>query len=256
MPQRLLALCCVLAVAVACGDKAKSGATAASRADAGEAPLKLDPFWADPAYLTLKDDGPCPDGFWALFPLEAPGADAAEKKANEARRAELAARLRAATYVTETLDVKLGEFDSGKGEIPVTVKGSLDCTDSAGRVTIALAPARPELPENRDFGQYQWVADRLAYARPLKLSEASAFKRTHQTGLGARLVFKLGKAENHKKLERITESPEERAERLKHDIPGGGGIEDWGAGRMIRADVLGTRVAIDKGRTLVVEQRR
>jgi hypothetical protein len=249
-----MTLAACVALAAACSEK-KEREPPAEKAPAEEAPAKLDPYWEDASYIKISDDGPCPDGMWALFPGDPPGQDAAEKKANQARREALSKKLRDATFILKTNDIQVGEYDSRKGEIPLQVPGAFECTDSIGRVAVSFTDAKPELPPGRSFGQWYWAAPKQEFGRASKLSEASTFKRTYKIGLEARLVFKLGKVEVHKKIEKIEETPEERAERLKFDIPGGGGIEDWGAGRMVRAELAGVRIAADKSRTELFQKR-
>ena len=253
-----MTLAACVALAAACSEKKERAAKdepPAGKAAAEEAPVRLDPYWEDSSYIKISDEGPCPEGMWALFPGDPPGQDAAEKKANQARRADLAKKLQDATFIVRTNDVNAGEYDSRKGEIPLVVLGSVECTDSIGRISVSFTDATAELPPGRDFGQYYWAAPKQEFARALKLSEASTFKRTYKVGLDARLVFKLGKTQVHKKIEKIEETPEERAERKKFDIPGGGGIEDWGAGRMVKAELSGVRIAAEKGRTELFVKR-
>lgn len=253
-----MTLVACVALAAACSEKKERAAKAeppAGKATTEEAPVRLDPYWEDSSYIKILDDGACPDGMWALFPGDPPGQDAAEKKANQARRADLAKKLLGATFIVLTNDVNVGEYDSRKGEIPLQVLGSVECTDSMGRISVSFTEATPQLPPGRDFGQWYWDAPKQEFARAIKLSEATTFKRTYKVGLDARLVFKLGKTQVHKKIEKVEETPEERAERIKFNIPGGGGIEDWGAGRMVKAELAGIRIAAEKSRTVLFEKR-
>ena len=59
---------------------------------------KLEPFWDDPAYLRVSTGKPCPDGLWSLFSGPAPG-EGLERERNQSKRAELATKVRAATFV-------------------------------------------------------------------------------------------------------------------------------------------------------------
>lgn len=102
--------------------------------------VKLDAPWDESGHVLLRSDGACPENFWALFPGEAPGATKEEKKANAAKRPELAKALRDQSYLVKLRapdDVKLFPFDATKNEFPLEVMGSIDCTDSVGHVAIA-----------------------------------------------------------------------------------------------------------------------
>jgi hypothetical protein len=56
--------------------------------------VRLAAPYDDTQAVVVRQDGPCPEDFWALFPGEAPGASPAEKKANASRRKSLAEGLR------------------------------------------------------------------------------------------------------------------------------------------------------------------
>src|SRR3954471_8716422 len=80
--------------------------------------FKLDKPWEDSSYVELVADRACPPNFWALFPGEPPGANKEEKKANNAKRAELAKALRAQTYLVKLKGpevVKLMTYDAPNG---------------------------------------------------------------------------------------------------------------------------------------------
>lgn len=252
-----------LVLSLGCGKKKgepEAEQPSAEAAKPKEPALELHPFWTDSDYLHLKDEARCPEALWPLFPGKAPGADPAEVKQNEAARAGLAAALRQKTFVVHLVGpsyVTIGDYDSAAGRVEINVSGSVDCTDDAGRITFAFGKPAAVPPEGREFGQYTWSAAPLAYPHSLKMSESRSFQTENKVGLEARVVFQLGKAEVHKKLVRNEISAEERAERKKHDIPDeGGGMEDWGAGRLVRTEILGIRVASQGGRQELVMQRK
>ncbi len=220
--------------------------------------VKLEPFWDEAGYLRLGPDQPCPEGMWALFPGEAPGADAAEKKANGAKRAELAKRLRDATFLATLkapAEVTLKAFDAPKGVFPLDVVGTIDCTDSFGRVAIAWGTAKAVVPpssaakQDAEVVQNIWQATPYAFAVPEKtLAAAKEFENKHRFDLRARIVFKLGKVEVDKKIFKTTKVK-------SNEITIGGGSENWGAGRMVHAEVQGLRVATDQEKTVLIEKR-
>jgi hypothetical protein len=136
----------------------------------------------------LVPDSPCPVGLWSLFPGPAPGADAAEKQANEAARGKLAAELKAETFMLKLRapdGVVVGAFDPGKAQVGLEVKGSMECTGPTGRVTIAWGATRPGAP-----------AMPIALAAPMaSASEAQEWTQKSGPGLRARVAFRLGAAE-------------------------------------------------------------
>ncbi len=218
---------------------------------------RLDPFWDDAAYVRLTPDGPCPAGMWALFPGDAPG-DGDEKKANAAQRPALAQKLREATFVLHLkapATVTLKEYDAPKGVFPLDAVGTVDCLDSIGRIAIAWNPAKAITPGNSaakagaEITQAMWQADPTHYTLPVKsVSEAKDFSTKHRFDLDARLVFKLGKTDVHKKLIKTTKV-------TSGEVTMGGGLEDWGAGRLVMAEVQGVRISTDHEKTSLVENR-
>lgn len=221
--------------------------------------VKLDPFWDDSSYLKVVSEGACPEGIWALFPGQAPGEDEAAKKANEGRRNELAARFREAKLLLRLRapEVALSEFDAPRGSFPLQLPGSLDCSDSSGRLTIAWAPAKAITPpssaakQGAEVQQNLWVAEPLSFQLPMRtMAEAQEFKDKHRFDLTARLVLKLGRTEVDKKMFRT-------AKVTQGELSIGGGLEDWGAGRLVRAELLGLRLAKDFEQTpLIVLDKR
>lgn len=224
--------------------------------------VKLDPPWEDPSYVVIKQDGPCPENFWALFGGDVPGATKEEKKANAAKRPELAKALRAQTYLVKLRapdDVKLHPFDATKNEFPLDVIGTIDCTDSAGHIAIAWSPVKAGDPgnsaakEGAEITQNVWMAQPLSFRLPMKgMADAKEFDQKNRLALSARLFFKLGKGEIDKKLKKIGKVVEKAA---GETLTIGGGVEDWGAGRMVRAEGVGVRVATEKEKTMVFERK-
>ena len=219
--------------------------------------VKLEPFWDDAAYLRVAPDGQCPEGLWALFPGDAPG-DGDQKKANAAKRDEIAKKLRESTFVVRLkapVTVTLKDYDAPKGVFPLEVVGTVDCTDSIGRIAIAWTPAKSVTPGNSaakqgaEVAQAIWMADPTKYSFPVKsMADAKEFKNKHGFDIDARIVFKLGKADVHKKMIKTTKVTE-------GDITMGGGMEDWGAGRMVVAEVQGVRISTDHEKQPLVESR-
>lgn len=224
--------------------------------------VKLGPPWEDPGYVELKADRPCPEGFWALFPGEAPGDTKEQKKANQAKRAELAKALREKTYLVKLRgppNVVLQPFDGPKGVFPLEVLGTIDCTDAFGRVAIAWTDAKAGDPgasaakQGAEVTQNIWMAPPLSYTVPMQTAaEAKEFANRHKITISARVVFTLGKAEVDKKLKKIGRVVEKAA---GETLTMGGGVEDWGAGRMVRGQLKALRVAIEAEKTPLIEQK-
>jgi hypothetical protein len=219
--------------------------------------VKLDAFWDDPAYVKVITDGQCPDGLWALFAGDAPG-DAEEKKANAAKKPELAKKLREATFVLHLkapATLKLKDFDAPKGVFPLEAVGTIDCVDSIGRIAIAWTAAKAGTPgnsaakEGAEVQQAMWMADPTQYTFPMKSqSDAKEFLNKHRFDIDARIVFKLGKADTHKKMiktQKVTSG----------EVTMGGGMEDWGAGRMVVGEVKGVRISTEHEKEVLFESR-
>lgn len=269
MRVHFLRLCVVAlaGVALACGksDRSKSKEKGKPDASVAAAPkeeaVKLDAFWDDPSYVVIGDQAPCPEGWWALFGGDPPGATKEEQKANLARKDELKKALEAKTFLVHLAggdEVTLGDYSNAKGELDINVKVSILCkSPSLENVAIAFGPVKAMLPPGRDFGQYFWLGDPVKYPIKLPFGQLAEFKAKHRLDLDARIVFKPGKVEQHKKLIRSTETAEEKAERLKHNIPGrAGGMDDWGAGWVMNADIKGVRLAADRGKTELAAIKR
>lgn len=236
-------------------EKSKAGA-----AKPDDAPK--DPFWDDEALVTISDEGRCPDNFWALFAGPAPGATPAEKKANEANRAEYARALRGRTYVIRQRlgnGLDLEEYNAAKGHFPLKAKSTIDCKDSVGNVTVSLADVKAQTPpssaakEGAAYTIRVWYAEPQTHLLPMpSMGDAKTWKNKSSLGLEARYLFKLGKSAVDKKLERVAKHVEKAA---GETIEIGGGTEDWGAGRMVRGDVQAMRITTDRGTKTVVEKR-
>ncbi len=218
-------------------------------------PAKLDPFWDSPDYLRTYNGKPCPEGLWALFP-ETPGEGAA-KEANEAKRAALAQKVKAATFVAvmhSGAGLEVRPYNKKKKRLTVEVDGLLECTDGLGVVSLAWGdPAKPfrqaqpgdeddELPPTS-----VWRAQPRVFQLPFaNAAEAKKFVDETVVSLDARLVFTLGKIAVDVK---------------KHKTPPGvAGPEqamvDYGAGRLVHVTVLGARLAADHEKAELAVQKK
>ncbi|MCA3012300.1 MAG: hypothetical protein INH41_07865 [Myxococcaceae bacterium] len=209
---------------------------------------KLDPPYDDASTERLVPDGACPEGLWALFSGDPPGDTPDEKKANGARKESLAkalsnkrflVRLRAPDQVT------LKPHDAAQGALPVEVLGSTLCRDALGSITIAWTDAKAGATRAGDeVSLNAWLAPPVTFTVPIKsMGEAKRFRQDHALGLVARVVFTFGKAEVDKKLLKVGRvSAQAEGETVGY----GGGAEDWGAGRLVRANVIGLRVAVQQ----------
>ena len=85
----------------------KKAAEAAAKREDKLAPLapvdgpRLEAPYGDEGSQRVTPDGECPEGLWALFAGAAPGANADEKRANEANRKALADGLRAKQFIVK-----------------------------------------------------------------------------------------------------------------------------------------------------------
>lgn len=210
----------------------------------------------------LSSDGQCPDGLWALFPGEAPGATPDEKRVNEARRPELAKALLNRPFLVRLQapgKVTLQPHDAANGRFVVEVAGAVDCIDSAGHVTVAWTEAKAiETPPSAvsrgaEVLPNLWQAPPLTFELPMKgLSEAKAFYDANRLGLSARVAVTLNKAEVDTKLRKVGKV----TKALPDETVGyGGGVEDWGAGRLVRAALVGVRVAAEQEKKELIERR-
>jgi hypothetical protein len=277
----------VLALAVStagCGDnkarraqeqlealKKKQEAEAKARAEKSNKPLatepkeqvKLDPPYDERQAVVIVPDGKCPEGFWALFPGEAPGTTPEEKKANAAKRKELADQLRSQKYLVKLRggqQVTLSAYDAPKGQFTIDVLGTVDCTDSFGHIAIAWTDAKAGDPGNSaakdgaEVTQNVWIAPPVPFTLGIKsMTEAKTFSDQNRFGLSARVGFTLGKVQVDKKLKKVAKVTENVAA-AGESISIGGGVEDWGAGRLVQVDLLGIRVATDQEKKQLFEK--
>lgn len=286
MKTALLAAVLVAFTFVACGGKSsaekktqealaalqkKKEAEAKAKKDKENAPdalptevIKLDAPYDDTQATVIIPDGACPEGLWALFPGEAPGATPEEKKANAARRKELADAAKAKKYVVKLRgnQVVLSPYDAPNGKFGIDVNGTVDCTDSIGRIAIAWSDVKAGDPGNSaakadaDFAQNVWMAQPVHFDLMIKsLTEAKEFNDKNRFGLSARVGFTLGKTEVDKKVRKVAKVKEKVAA-AGETLSFGGGNEDWGAGRLIHADVLGIRVATDREKKMLFEKTK
>lgn len=240
----------------------KSKDDATSLAPLPEAPAVLDDFWGTPDDVVLEGDRACPEGLWSLFPGTAPGANSEERKANTTRREVLATALRAKRFRVKLRApeaVALKAYDAPNGNFPLEVHGSVDCTDSAGHITVAWTKAVATAPApsagNPGGGLVEriWAAEPLTWQVPMKsLGEARDFDNKNKLQLSARILLKLGAVDVDTKPVKVPKA----VEKVQGEtITLGGGTEDWGAGRLVRAQLLGVRVATDREKTQLFERR-
>lgn len=225
--------------------------------------VKLDAPYDDSQAVVMLPDGPCPEGFWALFPGEAPGATPEEKKANAARRKQVAEEAKAKKYLVKLrapAQVVLSPYDAPNGKFTIDVNGTIDCTDGLGRIALAWTEVKAGDPGNSaakadaDFAQNAWMAQPAHFDLFIKsLTEAKEFNDKNRFGLSARVALTLGKAEIDKKLKKVAKVSEKAA---GETLSFGGGSEDWGAGRLIHGELLGIRVATDREKKTVVEKSK
>ena len=225
--------------------------------------VKLDAPYDDTQATVILPDGPCPEGFWALFPGDAPGGSPEEKKANAAKRKELAEAAKAKKYIVKLrapAQVVLSPYDAPNGKFIIDVNGTIDCTDPIGRIALAWTAVKAGDPGNSaakadaDFAQNAWIAEPAHFDLFIKsLTEAKEFNDKNRFALSARVGFGLGKVEVDKKIKKVAKVTEKVAA-AGETLSFGGGNEDWGAGRLIHAELLGLRVATDREKKQVVEK--
>ena len=225
--------------------------------------IKLDAPYDDGQATVILPDAPCPEGFWALFNGEVPGSTPEEKKANAAKKKELAEAARGKKYIVKLrapTQVVLSPYDAPNGKFTIDVQGTIDCTDSIGRIALAWTEAKAGDPGNSaakdgaELTQNMWMAPAVKFELPIKsLTEAKEYNDKNRFGLSARVGFGLGKAEIDKKLKKVAKVSEKAA---GETLSFGGGNEDWGAGRLIHGELLGIRVATDREKKTVVEKSK
>ena len=225
--------------------------------------VTLDAPYDDRQSVVIVPDGPCPEGLWALFPGDAPGATPDEKKANAANRKSLAEGLAGKTFVVKLrapTTVVLSPYDAPNGRFTIEVAGTIDCQDPLGRIAIAWNPAKAgeagnsAAKEGAEFSQNVWTAGPTVFEWPVKsLTAAKEFNDKNRFGLSARVGFTLGKTEVDKKLRKVAKV---KADAMGEKLSYGGGTEDWGAGRLVHAELLGIRVATDREKTELVTKTK
>ncbi len=243
----------------------RASATSAQKTDAPQPALRaLDlPSPYDLREATeIVADGICPTGFWTLFNDKPPGATAEERKQNEALRKERAKALNASTYIVRLRGsplVSLSTFDAPAGKFVISVAGSVSCRDEKGLVEIAWnTPKAVSTVPKGEVGINHWEAGLETFDYPMaSLSEAKAFYEQNRINLSARVAFTLGATTIDHKMEKVARvdiKPDlsVTTERIQY----GGGIEDWGAGRLVRAQLIGIRVARDAEKTELFDRRR
>ncbi len=211
---------------------------------------KLDAPWDGPDYLKVTTGKPCPEGLWSLFP-GTPG-EGAEKEANEAKRAEYAAKLKGATFyaiLPQGTGVTLGKYNPKKKSIPVEIDGAMECFDGLGLLSLAWGePAKTHRPTEEEAEslspQSVWRAVPIRFNLPFDTpAEAKSFLEKEGLGLEARVVFTLGKTAEDKKLVKTPAGEDGKTEMM-----------DWGAGRLVHVKAIGYRLAVDYEKHLLVEQ--
>jgi hypothetical protein len=263
-----------LALLAGCSDKAEKMKEAQKRRDAEKVAFdkeaeekrkaaapkvtqaKLDAPWDGPDYVSIATGKKCPEGLWAIFP-STPGEDS-EKAANEKKKPELAEKLKQATFVAVVhhgTGIAFRKYDKKKKVLPVEVDGVLECFDGLGLLTVAFGegakPLRPKKPRPDDDEQASpqavWRAKPLVFPLPFDdATEAKVFAQGEGLGTDARIVFTLGKTEVDEKLEKVPPNEEAGTK---------GGTVDWGAGRLVHAQVKAVRLATDHEKNLLVENK-
>ncbi len=224
--------------------------------------VKLDPPYDDTQAISLMPDAPCPEGFWALFTGDVPGVNPEERKTNAANRAAIAEKVRSKKYVVRLRgppDVQLEPWDPQTQKFLVHVSGSVDCTDSLGTITMAWTDAAVIVPKNSAAQEGSTLRPNVWQAKPVQFSipmknpdEAAKYYDQTRFALTARVGMTLGQVMVDKKLKKIAAAIDQSS---GEKVGFGGDVEDWGAGRLIRAEMLGTRVAVQGERKQLFEMR-
>jgi hypothetical protein len=213
--------------------------------------VELPAPYSDADLTPLVGDAKCPEGLWALFAGQAPGSTDEEKKSNAAKRAELAKTFEGKRFVVKMRPpaIKLSPYDAPKGQFTIDVDGSIDCSDSMGHIAIAwtdtkaISPPASAAQSGNDITQNVWSSKPSTFDLAMtRMDEAQAFEKANRVALSARAVIRFEKVDNDKKLKKIGKvSAEAFGEKLGY----GGGFEDWGAGRLVRAKLIALRVATE-----------
>ena len=212
---------------------------------------KLDAPWDGPDYLKVQTGKPCPEGMWALF-AETPGETDGEKAANEAKRADFAEKMKAATFyaiLPQGTGVTLGKYNPKKKVLPVEVDGAMECFDKLGLLSVAWGePAKTHRPTEEEAEslspQAVWRARPVTFNLPFDTAaEAKSFAEKEGLGLEARVVFTVGKTADDKKIVKAPAGDN-----------GETGSVDWGAGRLVHVKPVGFRLAVDFEKRMLAEQ--
>jgi hypothetical protein len=231
-------------------DKIKNSAPKVDRAQLGAE-------WDSPDFLKISLGRPCPEGLWSIFP-GAPGETPEEIARNEAKRAELAQKMKDSTYVvllTHGNGVTMRKYNPRKKQLTIEVDGLVECYDKLGLLSVAWGePAKPFRPPPPDADEEEmtpqavWRAQPLLFPVPFATAkEANAFRDKEGLGLEARLVFKLGKVDVDKKNAKTS-----------RPLPDAGAVNeelDWGAGRLVHVQMIGVRVGTDFEKKLIAEKK-
>lgn len=221
-------------------------------------PANLGPFWDDPSFGKVALGKPCPEGLWAIFPGPAPG-EGEQQAANEANRATLAQAARQKTYVTKFSlpnGVALQDYVAKKRALPVELEGLVECIDGLGVVSIAwgeptrvLRPPKDADEEEVPTQQAVWRAKPVYFSLPMSgPKEVEEFKSKHGVDLDARVVFRLTEVELDKAVQKTLKAYRPDAGEEMEDV-------DWGAGRLVHAQVLGIRLGTDHEKTALWEHK-
>lgn len=187
--------------------------------------------WDDPTFVRFAvANEKCPDNFWAVLKVPAPGEDEFERKPNEAKRAELAKSIRATTYVAELSEFELSEYDFKKQQFVLSVNSVFSCKVYGIIYTsVALAPAKVKQDrtglgpgDDSVAGRFEWKAEPLRFA--LKVPEAQAKRFRDDDPVTVEVAFKVVGADENKVI-------------LRNEFK-----EDVGAGPVVKTTVLGVRV--------------
>lgn len=238
--------------------KAKEAADDAKKNPKVEAATLSVPY-DDTQATVIAADGPCPEGLWALFGGKAPGDTPAEQKANAAKRKEVAEAARGKQYLVKLRTLKLSAYDEVGGKFTIEVPGTIDCEDSIGRIALAWSEAKAIDPgasavhQGAELTQNVWTAKPVVFELPMtSMKDAKDFEKSNKFALSARIGFKLGKTAVDVKTKRVAKVSEKAA---GETLSFGGGAEDWGAGRLVNAEVLGIRVANQNEKNQLFEKK-
>lgn len=148
-----------------------------------------------------------------------------------------------------------GAYDRKRKALPVQIDGVFGCYDKGGTLAFALtSPAKPFRPKPSEDGdmspQAVWRSPPLIVRVPFaSAAEAKEFTNGKGTGLEARIAFTVAKVEVDKKFIKPPKPPEGAPE--VSDAP-----VDWGAGRLVHAEIVGVRLGVDHEKSEVAVDLR